>query len=78
MLSSPCRNDACLFHSSNHNRTLALNASLSFHKSYWEADSIEKYYNKGKDDGDWENHFEFASWIYENFSETEYSMEIWS
>jgi len=62
------------------NRTLALGARLGFHKSYWEADSIEAYYNKGKEEGDWENHFEFASWLYEDtqaevFEDFEYLLE---
>jgi len=62
------------------NRTLALGGKLGFHKSYWEADSIKDYYESEKEDEEWGDPFEFASWLYEDtqaemFIEFEYLLE---
>ena len=62
------------------NRTLALGGKLGFHKSYWEADSIKEYYESEKENKEWSNPFEFASWLYEDtqvdvFKAFEYLLE---
>jgi len=61
-------------------RTLALGGKLGFHKSFWAADNIEKYYNTGLEEGDWVSFFDFASWLYEDaqadvFKAFEYLLE---
>ena len=62
------------------NRTLALGGKIGFHKSYWAAESIQDYYEKEQEDEEWEDPFEFASWLYEDtqaeiFKEFEYLLE---
>lgn len=62
------------------NRSLALGGKLGFHKSYWEAEDIADYYESEKEAQEWEDPFQFASWLYEDtqteiFAEFEYLLE---
>jgi hypothetical protein len=62
------------------NRTLALGGKIGFHASWWDATSMEKYYQSEKQDKGWETPFDFASWLYEDtqseiFSDFEYLLE---
>ena len=61
-------------------RSLALGGKIGFHKSYWEADSIEEYYESEKESEGWSSFFDFASWLYEDtqaeiFKRFEYLIE---
>ena len=61
-------------------RGLALASKIGFHKGYWEASSIRDYYESNKQEEEWEDPFEFASWLYEDtqsdlFKEFEYLLE---
>jgi hypothetical protein len=62
------------------NRGLALGGKIGFHKGYWEATSIKNYYDARKEDHNWADPFEFASWLYEDtqsdvFKKFEYLLE---
>ena len=46
-------------------RTASLGANIGFHRGYWEADKLEKFYNEEKEVEEWETPFEFASWLYD-------------
>lgn len=46
-------------------RTASLGANIGFHRGYWEADKLEKFYNEEKETEGWETTFEFASWLYD-------------
>ena len=61
-------------------RTLALGGKIGFHKGWWDAASIEEYYNSEKESEGWTTPFDFASWLYEDtqgeiFTEFEYLLE---
>jgi len=61
-------------------RTLALGGKIGFHKGWWDAASIEEYYNSEKESEGWATPFDFASWLYEDtqgeiFTEFEYLLE---
>ena len=61
-------------------RTLALGGKIGFHKGWWDAASIEDYYNSEKESKGWSTPFDFASWLYEDtqgeiFTEFEYLLE---
>ena len=61
-------------------RTLALGGKIGFHKGWWDAGSIEEYYNSEKETKGWATPFDFASWLYEDtqgeiFTEFEYLLK---
>ena len=45
-------------------RTMSLGSTMGFHQIYWSAPSIERYYERNRDEEDWETPFEFAEWMY--------------
>lgn len=47
-------------------RDLARGSKIGFHQSSWSAQSIQSYYEKWRDEEDWESPFDFASWIYKD------------
>jgi len=47
-------------------RTIEKGSWLGFHQSYWKPDYVKKYYESEKQKSDWEDPFEFASWLYED------------
>lgn len=47
-------------------RTLALGGKIGFHSNWWDATSMEKYYQSEKQHMGWDTPFDFASWLYED------------
>ena len=45
-------------------RTLAIGSQIGFHRLFWGASDIERYYEAVKERRGWSNFFEFASWSY--------------
>lgn len=45
-------------------RTMQKGSKLGFHQFWWDAASIEEYYNDWREEEDWANPYEFASWLY--------------
>ena len=61
-------------------RQLDWGGRLGFHRSSWDAASMEQYYKDAKTDIGWDSLYEFASWSYEEaqkdvLSEMEYLLE---
>ena len=62
------------------NRQLDRGGPLGFHRSSWDAASMEEYYKDARADIGWDSLYEFASWSYEEaqkdvLSEMEYLLE---
>ena len=62
------------------NRQLDRGGRLGFHRSSWDAASMEEYYKDARADIGWDSLYEFASWSYEEaqkdvLSEMEYLLE---
>ena len=53
-------------------RTMERGAKLGFHRSWWDPDDMEEYYNSEKDAENWETVFDFAAWMYEDTQEEIY------
>lgn len=48
------------------NRTMDIGAQIGFHQKFWDPEDIEDYYERWKEDENWNSVFEFAEWIYED------------
>lgn len=46
------------------NRTMSRGSRIGFHQYFWNTGSIERYYERNKDNEGWDTPFDFASWIY--------------
>ncbi len=53
-------------------RTLAKGSKIGFHRGWWSSESIQEYYESEKESAQWDNPFEFASWVYEDAQEELY------
>lgn len=47
-------------------RTMWRGARLGFHRTYWDAENVESFFNAQRDERGWTTPFEFASWNYED------------
>lgn len=47
-------------------RKMMLGARIGFHQTSWSPNSTKNYYEKWREDEDWETPFDFASWLYED------------
>lgn len=45
-------------------RTMQKGSKLGFHQSGWDVASIKEYYNYWREEEDWADPYEFASWLY--------------
>lgn len=46
------------------NRSMTRGSKIGFHSRSWSPEAIESYYQKWREDEDWETPFEFGSWVY--------------
>ena len=56
-------------------RTLERGSKIGFHRSYWSSDSMRDFYEdkETRENYEWDNEFEFASWVYDESQEDIYS-----
>ncbi|MCH2095496.1 MAG: hypothetical protein MK160_10320 [Rhodobacteraceae bacterium] len=47
-------------------RQMTRGSKIGFHQSNWSADGLKKYYDKWRDDENWETAFDFASWLFKD------------
>ncbi len=47
-------------------RKMARGSKIGFHQTSWSAEGIQKYYEKWREDENWETPFDFASWIFQD------------
>ena len=45
-------------------RSMSRGSRIGFHQIYWNAGSIEGYYDREREDNGWDTPFDFASWMY--------------
>lgn len=45
-------------------RTMSRGSRIGFHQIYWSSDNIKSYYDREREDSEWETPFDFASWMY--------------
>lgn len=55
------------------NRTMARGSRIGFHHNSWAARNIENYFNDKRNEFDWDNPFEFASWLFEDTQQEMYN-----
>lgn len=48
------------------NRSMTRGGRIGFHRTYWEPESVEEYYNDVHGDRGWQDPFDFVSWNYED------------
>ena len=63
-----CDSSCTILFVSGNKRTLQRGRKIGFHRTYWEADDLELYYEFYKDE--YNNVFDFTSWIYDDAQET--------
>ena len=56
-------------------RTLERGSKIGFHRSYWSSDSMRSFYEdkETRESYEWENKFDFSSWVYDESQEDIYS-----
>ena len=56
-------------------RTLERGSKIGFHRSYWSSDSMRDFYEdkETRENYEWDNEFDFASWVYDESQEDIYS-----
>ena len=56
-------------------RTLERGSKIGFHRSYWISDSMRDFYEdkETRENYEWDNEFDFASWVYDESQEDIYS-----
>ena len=56
-------------------RTLERGSKIGFHRSYWGSDSMRDFYKdkETRENYEWDNEFDFASWVYDESQEDIYS-----
>ena len=56
-------------------RTLERGSKIGFHRSYWSSDSMKEFYEdkETRENYEWDNEFDFASWVYDESQEDIYS-----
>ena len=59
-------------------RAMNRGSKIGFHSRHWSPDSIQKYYEKWREDEGWETPFEFASWVYRDTYSEAYEDITWS
>ena len=59
-----CQSSCTLMFAAGNTRTLQRGYKIGFHRSYWPASNLEKYYNYVKDD--YSDVFDFTSWVYDD------------
>lgn len=55
------------------NRSMSRGSRIGFHQTSWNAGSIERYYEREREDSGWDTPFEFASWMYVDTQSEVYS-----
>jgi hypothetical protein len=45
-------------------RSMSRGSRIGFHQIYWNAGSIESYYEREREENGWDTPFDFASWMY--------------
>ena len=75
-----CASDCVTLFLAGESRQLDRGGRLGFHRSSWDAASMEEYYKDARADIGWDSLYEFASWSYEEaqkdvLSEMEYLLE---
>ncbi len=74
-----CSSSCVLIFLAGVSRTLERGSKIGFHSRNWSASSIERYYEKWRDEENWQTPFQFSSWVYEDaraevFHDLEYLM----
>lgn len=54
-------------------RTLERGSKIGFHRSWWDVDALEYYYEENKESEGWDSVFDFAAWVHEDAQEEIYS-----
>jgi len=56
-------------------RTLERGSKIGFHRSYWSSDSMRDFYEdkETRENYEWDDEFDFASWVYDESQEDIYS-----
>ena len=56
-------------------RTLERGSKIGFHRSYWSSDSMRDFYEdkETRENYEWDNEFDFSSWVYDESQEDIYS-----
>ncbi len=47
-------------------RTMTRGSKMGFHQRSWSSSAIESYYDRWREDENWADPFEFASWVYQD------------
>ena len=47
-------------------RTMQRGSKIGFHRSWWDVDAMEEYYESEKETEGWGSVFEFAAWVHED------------
>lgn len=53
-------------------RTLERGSKIGFHRSWWDVDALEYYYEENRESEGWDSVFDFAAWVHEDAQEEIY------
>lgn len=66
LVSGECSSSCVTIFLAGDRRRMLLGSKIGFHQRQWPAGAMESYYTNWKSESDWEDPFDFASWVYED------------